>query len=107
MGDGPNHVKPGEDGHDAECGRDDPPRRTRHRVPRLGVTHSELLGYRDSGMAEWEFKDHTDAFCNVPVDIGADRLLALFERYRPDVVITYADTGGYNHPDHVHAHRSP
>ena len=31
--------------------------------------------------------------------------LDLFEQYRPDVVITYADNGGYNHPDHVHAHR--
>ena len=34
---------------------------------------------------------------------GADRLLALFERYRPNVVITYGNGGGgYNHPDHVH-----
>jgi LmbE family N-acetylglucosaminyl deacetylase len=41
----------------------------------------------------------------VPVDVGAQRLVDLFEQYRPDVVITYADNGGYNHPDHVHAHR--
>ena len=71
----------------------------------LGVTHLEMLGYRDSGMADWDFKGHADAFCNVPLDVGADRIVALFEQYRPDVVITYANSGGgYNHPDHVHAH---
>jgi LmbE family N-acetylglucosaminyl deacetylase len=56
-------------------------------------------------MEEWEFKHHPDAFCNVPVDVGAARLLELFETYRPDVVITYSDAGGYNHPDHLQAHR--
>lgn len=105
MGDGPAHAKPGEAGHDPEAVA-----RTRlaeldHACRALGVTHSELLGYRDSGMAEWDFKDDPAAFCNVPVDVGAQRLVDLFEQYRPDVVITYADNGGYNHPDHVHAHR--
>ena len=31
--------------------------------------------------------------------------MELFEEYRPDVVITYHDNGGYNHPDHLQAHR--
>ena len=29
----------------------------------------------------------------------------LFERYQPDVVVTYDELGGYDHPDHVHASR--
>ena len=29
----------------------------------------------------------------------------LFEQYRPDVVVTYDELGGYDHPDHVHASR--
>ena len=33
------------------------------------------------------------------------RLVTLFERYRPAVVITYDDQGGYDHPDHLQAHR--
>jgi LmbE family N-acetylglucosaminyl deacetylase len=34
-----------------------------------------------------------------------DRLVAIFDRYRPDVVVTYDDMGGYNHPDHRRAHQ--
>ena len=105
MGDGPNHVKPGEEGHDANAVAKTRLGELEAAAEILGVTHVELLGYRDSGMADWEYQGHTDAFCNVPLDTGADRLLALFERYRPNVVITYANSGGgYNHPDHVHAH---
>ena len=26
------------------------------------------------------------------------------QHYRPDVVVTYFDNSGYNHPDHVKAH---
>ena len=105
MGDGPGHVKPGDEGHDDA----DVARTRRAELDKacelLGVTHLEMLGYRDSGMADWDFKGHADAFCNVPLDVGADRIVALFEQYRPDVVITYANSGGgYNHPDHVHAH---
>ena len=32
----------------------------------LGVTDLELLGYHDSGMPEWDYKDRPDAFCNIP-----------------------------------------
>ena len=44
-------------------------------------------------------------FCNVAVDDAAERLAGLFERYRPDVVVTYDELGGYDHPDHIHASR--
>jgi len=27
------------------------------------------------------------------------------ERYRPQVVVTYDENGGYGHPDHIQAHR--
>src|SRR5262245_36081588 len=91
MGDGPDHVNPHDEGHD-----DAAVARTRlaeldQACEVLGVTHSVRLGYRDSGMAEWEYQGHEDAFCNVPLDTGAGRLLELFEKYRPDVVITYAN----------------
>ncbi len=105
MGDGPGHVKPGEPGHDPDAVAATRLGELDRACRELGVTHSVRLGYRDSGMEEWEFKDHPDAFCNVPVDVAAARLLDLFETYRPDVVITYSDAGGYNHPDHLQAHR--
>ena len=41
----------------------------------------------------------------MPIDESAGRLVTLFERYRPAVVITYDDQGGYDHPDHLQAHR--
>jgi LmbE family N-acetylglucosaminyl deacetylase len=104
LGDGPGGVKPGAPGHD-----DDAVAKTRllelaESCRILGVTHSEVLGYRDSGMSEWDFKGHPDAFCNVPVEESTARLIELMEKYEPDVVIADADNSGYDHPDHVRAH---
>jgi LmbE family N-acetylglucosaminyl deacetylase len=42
---------------------------------------------------------------NVPTEESIGRLISLVERYRPDVIVTYDDMGGYNHPDHLQAHR--
>src|SRR3954447_13341616 len=105
LGDAPGGIKPGEAGHDeAEVARI-----RRGELERacetLGVAHLEMLGYHDSGMADWGDKDRHDVFCNVAVDDAAARLSGLFERYRPDVVVTYDELGGYDHPDHIHAAR--
>jgi LmbE family N-acetylglucosaminyl deacetylase len=64
-----------------------------------------MLGYRDSGMADWEHKGHPDAFCNVPIEEATDKLVTVFEKYRPDVVVTYNQDSAYNHPDHIQASR--
>jgi LmbE family N-acetylglucosaminyl deacetylase len=105
FGDGPGHVKPGEPGHDeGQVAR----RRLAEldvACARLGVTHLELLGYHDSGMDTWEYKSRPDVFCNVALDVSAGRVADLMRRYEPDVVVTYDDRGGYNHPDHLQAHR--
>jgi LmbE family N-acetylglucosaminyl deacetylase len=69
----------------------------------LGVTNLELLGYHDSGMPDWEYKDRPEAFCNAPLAEVAARISGLIETYRPQVVISYDDKGMYQHPDHVHA----
>ena len=68
-------------------------------------TSLERLGYHDSGMPEWDYKDRPDAFWNVPIEESSARLAALMERHQPQVVITYDEFGGYNHPDHVQANR--
>ena len=105
LGDAPGGIKPGDEGHDeAEVARirlDELERA----CETLGVADLELLGYHDSGMVDWEHKDRPDVFCNVAVDDAAERLSGLFEWYRPDVVVTYDELGGYDHPDHVHASR--
>jgi LmbE family N-acetylglucosaminyl deacetylase len=104
-GDGPLHVKPGEAGHDPERVAKTRRAELEQACEILAVTHLEMLGYHDSGMPDWEYKDDERVFCNVPLEESAGRLVALVERYRPDVMVTYADFGGYNHPDHVQAHR--
>ena len=105
LGDAPGGIKPGDEGHDeAEVARIRLGELERA-CEMLGVAHLELLGYHDSGMVDWEHKDRPHVFCNVAVDDAADRLSGLFERYRPDVVVTYDELGGYDHPDHVHASR--
>lgn len=104
LGDGPGGVKPGEDGHDEATVARVRLAELKESCRILGVTHSETLGYRDSGMSEWDFKGHPDAFCNVPLATATARLVALMEQYRPDVVICDADNSGYDHPDHVRSH---
>ena len=44
-------------------------------------------------------------FWNVPIEESSARLATLMERHQPDVVVTYDEFGGYNHPDHVQANR--
>ncbi|REE94943.1 PIG-L family deacetylase [Thermomonospora umbrina] len=105
QGDGPGGVKPGDPAHDQE----DVARRRlgelRESTAHLDIGDVELLGYRDSGMDGWDTNHAPDAFANIPLDDAARRLAALMERYRPQVVVTYDEIGGYGHPDHIQAHR--
>ncbi|MET8868445.1 PIG-L family deacetylase [Nonomuraea sp. NPDC004580] len=107
QGDGAGGVKPGDPGHDDAAVAVQRLGELRESVAHLGVEHLELLGYRDSGMEGWEANAHPEAFANVPLETSAGRLAELMERYRPQVVVTYDETGGggYGHPDHVRAHQ--
>jgi N-acetyl-1-D-myo-inositol-2-amino-2-deoxy-alpha-D-glucopyranoside deacetylase len=73
----------------------------------LGVDEPMFLGgagrWRDSGMPAKPPRHHL-AF----VDAGDDavnELVAIIDRLRPHVVVTYDPEGGYGHPDHVQTHR--
>jgi LmbE family N-acetylglucosaminyl deacetylase len=103
FGDAPGGVKPGQDGHDEAQVAQLRLSELRQSGKILGVTDLELLGYHDSGMPDWDYKDRPDAFCNIPTADVAARIGGLIERYRPQVVITYDAEGPYQHPDHVHA----
>jgi LmbE family N-acetylglucosaminyl deacetylase len=103
FGDAPGGVKPGQDGHDEQTVAQLRLAELREACKILAVTDLELLGYHDSGMPDWDYKDRPSAFCNIPTAEVAARITALIERYRPQVVITYDPTGPYQHPDHVHA----
>jgi LmbE family N-acetylglucosaminyl deacetylase len=106
FGDAPGGIKPGQDGHDEQAVAQQRLAELRKSCEILGVTNLELLGYHDSGMPDWDYKELPDAFCNVPLDTVSGRITQLIEQYRPQVLITYDDKGPYQHPDHVHASRA-
>ena len=106
FGDATGGVKPGQDGHDAQKVAEQRLAELRESCTILGVTNLEILGYHDSGMPDWDYKDRPDAFCNIPEADVAARISELIDRYRPQVLITYDDQGAYQHPDHVHASRA-
>lgn len=106
FGDGPAGIKPGDDGHDTADVAQRRIAELREACKHLGVTELELLGYHDSGMPDWEYRNSPEAFCNVPLENVIDRIGALIEKYQPQVVITYDPDGAYQHPDHVHAARA-
>ncbi|WP_030451851.1 N-acetyl-1-D-myo-inositol-2-amino-2-deoxy-alpha-D-glucopyranoside deacetylase [Herbidospora cretacea] len=71
----------------------------------LGVDDHRFLGYRDSGMMGAAENDDPRCFWRAPVDEAAERLLAIIEAVRPQVIVTYDENGLYGHPDHIQAHR--
>lgn len=79
----------------------------------LGVADSRFLGglgaFRDSGMAGEASARHPRAFIRAqrgwPDHARAvAALAAVIDEIRPAVVLTYDETGGYGHPDHIAAH---
>jgi LmbE family N-acetylglucosaminyl deacetylase len=103
FGDAPGGIKPGQDGHDEEEVARLRLAELKESARILGVSDLEMLGYRDSGMPDWEYRNHSDAFCNIPLEVVTDRIGELITKYRPQVLVTYDDQGAYQHPDHVHA----
>jgi LmbE family N-acetylglucosaminyl deacetylase len=106
FGDAPGGIKPGQDGHDTETVARLRLAELDESAQILQVGSLETLGYHDSGMVDWEYRNNPDAFCNVPLETVAGRLGELITKYRPQVLVTYDDQGAYQHPDHVHASRA-
>jgi LmbE family N-acetylglucosaminyl deacetylase len=103
FGDAPGGIKPGQEGHNEEEVARLRLAELKESARILGVSDLETLGYHDSGMPDWEYRNRPDAFCNIPLDSVADRIGELVVKYRPQVLVTYDDQGAYQHPDHVHA----
>ncbi len=70
----------------------------------LGVTEWENLGYRDSDMMGRAGNLDPRSFWQADMDEAIGRLVWLVRRYRPHVITTYNDFGGYGHPDHIRTH---
>ncbi len=95
--------------HDPEILRDMPEVRRKEMaeaVAVLGVDH-EWLGFVDSGLPEGDPLPPLPegCFALTPVEVAAEPLVRLIRQYRPQVVTTYDENGGYPHPDHIMCHQ--
>lgn len=71
----------------------------------LGVRH-RWLGFVDSGLPEGDPKPPLPDGCFALVDLeeATAPLVAVMREFRPHVVVTYDENGGYPHPDHIRCH---
>jgi mycothiol S-conjugate amidase len=69
----------------------------------LGIEH-RWLGYVDSGWPEDGEPEPVNSFASIPLDISAEPLVRVIRSFRPQVLVTYDENGGYPHPDHVRTH---
>jgi mycothiol S-conjugate amidase len=70
----------------------------------LGV-RQHFLGFVDSGLPPEGVPLPDGCFAVQPLEKAAGRLVALIREFRPHVVVTYDETGGYPHPDHIKTHQ--
>lgn len=71
----------------------------------LGVEH-EWLGYVDSGLPEGDPLPPLPQGCFALEDTDevTQRVVRVVREFRPHVIITYDENGGYPHPDHIKVH---
>jgi mycothiol S-conjugate amidase len=72
----------------------------------LGVHHA-WLGFVDSGLPEGDPLPPLPEGCFAlePLELAAEPLVRLVRTFRPHVITTYDENGGYPHPDHIMCHR--
>lgn len=72
----------------------------------LGITQ-DWLGFVDSGWPEGDPKPPLPegCFALVPIERAAAPLVKLIRSFRPHVLTTYDENGGYPHPDHIKCHQ--
>jgi mycothiol S-conjugate amidase len=72
----------------------------------LGI-RQRWLGFVDSGLPEGDPLPPLPAgsFATQPLERAAAPLVRLVREFKPQVIISYDENGGYPHPDHIMAHR--
>ena len=72
----------------------------------LGV-QQRFLGFVDSGLPEGDPRPPLPegSFALVPLHEAAAPLVRLVRDFRPHVILTYDENGGYPHPDHIKTHQ--
>ena len=72
----------------------------------LGVSDLRLLNYRDSGMQGTPENEHPQSLCQADLDEVTGKIVSIIREVRPEVVVTFDETGGYGHPDHITVHQA-
>ena len=86
-----------------------PPRVRREEMARaqeiLGVQHS-WLGFVDCGLPEGDPLPPLPEGCFAlePLEVTTEALVREIRAFRPHVMTTYDENGGYPHPDHIMCH---
>ncbi len=72
----------------------------------LGVAQ-RFLGFTDSGLPEGDPPPPLPAGCFAvqPLTVAAAPLVRAVRQFRPQVMLTYDENGGYPHPDHIKTHQ--
>jgi mycothiol S-conjugate amidase len=72
----------------------------------LGVEHT-WLGFVDSGLPKGDLPPPLPdgCFALVPLEVSTAALVRVVREFRPHVIVTYDEHGGYPHPDHVRCHQ--
>lgn len=72
----------------------------------LGV-RQDWLGWVDSGLPDGDPLPPLPegCFALMDVEVAAEPLVRLIRSFRPHVMTTYDENGGYPHPDHIMCHR--
>ena len=72
----------------------------------LGV-RQQFLGFVDSGLPEGDPLPPLPEGCFAlqPIEVAARPLVQAVREFRPHVILTYDENGGYPHPDHIMTHR--
>jgi mycothiol S-conjugate amidase len=72
----------------------------------LGVEH-HWLGFVDSGLPEGDPPPPLPDGCFAlePLEIPTEALVRVIRKFKPHVLTTYDENGGYPHPDHIACHR--
>ena len=74
-------------------------------IKALGVEH-EWLGYVDSGLPEGDPLPPLPegSFALADTEEEVHKVVKVIREFRPHVIITYDENGGYPHPDHLKVH---
>lgn len=71
----------------------------------LEVHNLWFLSYRDSGMAGTPENQDSRAFAQANAAEVVGKLVAIIRQFRPQVMVTFDESGAYGHPDHIAIYR--